>query len=173
MERRHLMIASAIVLAGVLISASLLVTVGGTRVTETMTTSETSVSTTVSTIISTEQCTPVLGIVVGLIDVAPVDALVNVAVPNDGGLELFNATVTGYSGSKQVFSQCYVGANVAEVIPWNAPDIGNWTSVKITAQKMEANDYNLTLSSHGVVNSTVAPFGFVSISTVPYHPSSG
>lgn len=162
--RNSLAIASAIIVAGVLISASLLVTVGSTV--KTITISETSVS----TIISTERCTALSG-VFPLSEVPPVIALVNVDVPKNGALELFNATVTGYSGSKQVFSQCCVGANVADVIPWNAPDIQQWTLVKITAQKMEADNYNLTLSSHGVINSTVAPFGFVSVSTVPI-PSS-
>jgi hypothetical protein len=84
---------------------------------------------------------------------------------------LFNATVTGYSSSRQVFSQCYVGFGTGEIIPWTATDVQNWTSARITAQKMGADNSNLTLSIHGVTNSTVAPFGFVSISTVPItHP---
>jgi hypothetical protein len=162
MERRYLFVASAVVLAGVLISASLLVTVGGSTVTRTITVSETSVS----TIISTEQCTAVGVEIYTSAFPPPIDALVTA----NG---LFNATLTGYSGSRQVFSQCYVGSGMSEIIPGTGTGVQNWTSARITAQKRGADNSNLTLIIHGVTNSTVAPFGFVSISTVPYNSSSG
>jgi hypothetical protein len=162
MERRYLVIASAILSTGVLISASLLVTAGGSTVTKTTTISDTSVS----TITSTERCAA-LGIYPNLPVLPPVWALVTAT-------GLFNATVTGYSGSSQVFSQCYVGFSTGEIIPWTATNPQNWTSVRITAQKMGADNSNLTLNSlGGATNRTIAPFGFVSISTVPYNSSSG
>ncbi len=160
MERRYIIVASAIVLAGLLVAASLPPRTGSSTGTKTTAMNETSVS----TIIQTERCSTLGGVYPSLPELPPVDALV-IATGQ------FNATVTGYSGSRQVFSQCYVGANTAEIIPWTALDMQNWTSVRITAQKMEANNSNLTLSMHGVINSTVAPFGFVSIFPTLY-PSS-
>jgi hypothetical protein len=157
--------AAAILIAGVLISATLIL-VPLSRPPTTVTETSVSTITTTQTSVSTERCTPLQG-APPLGAVPPVIASVYVDVPNNGASELFNATVTGYSGSKEVFSQCYVGVDFSDVIPWNAPNIQNWTSVKITAQKMQADNYNLTLSSHGVINSTIAPFGFVSVYTVP------
>jgi hypothetical protein len=161
--RGHLAIASAIIVAGVLISATLLVTVEGVVKTSTIT------ETLVSTTTETDTCSVVKGISVGA--PAPPTALVytNATI---GIQDLWNATITGYSGSTQVFSHCYWGINVSEIYD-NGPGRGSpsLTLVKVTAQKMEADSDNLTLrvffQPGGLQNSTDAPFGFVSISASP------
>lgn len=136
-----------------LISASLLVAAGRAPATTTITETTTSISTQVCSEISPiYQTGPLMD-----------GFIAYVSVPNNATLNgLFNATLTGYSGSARVYSACFVGLNVGEI--YFSP---HWTSVTVTAQKMEANPFNLTIFGNGVANSTIAPYGSVSVSTVP------
>jgi hypothetical protein len=149
-------IASAVAVAGVLISASL-VTVGEATKTSTIT------KTSISTLIETKTCpvTTVYG-------TAPVHPFVYVYTNATTGIhDLWNATVTGYSGSTQVFSQCFMGVNIGEIYDFGVAGGPPLTLVKVTAQKMVGNHDNMTLNVHGLQNSTSLPYGLVSLSTNP------
>jgi hypothetical protein len=154
--RGHLAIASAIIVVGVLISASLF---GAEAARSTVT------ETSVSTITETKTCPNVTGIE-GTAPQAPLDVLVYMNATS-GIQDLWNATVTGYSGSTKVYSQCYLGINVGEMLMNGVVGGQRLTLVKVTAQKMDSNNDNLTLRVNGLQNSTDRPFGFVSITASP------
>jgi len=85
-----------------------------------------------------------------------------------GGIyDLWNATVAGYSGSTQVFSQCFMGENIGEIYDFGVAGGPPLTLVKVTAQKMVGNYDKLTLNVHGLQNSTSLPYGLVSLSMDP------
>jgi hypothetical protein len=147
--RSYLTIAAAIILAGVLISASLFVAVGGAK-TSITTTTEMSVSTTTVT----DTCSVASGF--------PPDVIFsfNVWVNYHGP---WNATLNAYSGPALDFTQCYTGSGTGFV------HLNNWNPngsalLQVSAQKMDGSSGNLTLTVNGGTNSTVAPYGFVSVS---------
>lgn len=148
--RNYLVVTSAIVIAGVLISASLFLAVGGAVKTTTTTATETSISTT--TIAGT--CSVASSLPPGLY--FPFDIVVNYSGP-------WNATLTAYSGLGAVFTRCYVGSGAGYMVlnDWNP----NGTAMlDVNAQKMDGSSGNLTLTVNGETNSTVAPHGSVSVS---------
>jgi hypothetical protein len=139
---------------GVLISGVFFATANESAMRPTVT------KTSVSTVVETRMCPDVTGI----IGTAPVPPLAWVYTNATSGIsDLWNATVTGYSGSAEVFSQCFMGINVGEMYINNDPAL----TYKVTAQKMDAGHDNLTLRVDGLQKSTNAPFGFVSIFTSP------
>jgi hypothetical protein len=145
--RSHIAIASAIIIAGVLIAASLFVAVGEARTT---TTTEISVTTTTMT----ESCSAASSLLPSL------HFAFDVAVDYSGP---WNATLTVYSGTAAVFAQCYVGSGPGYVVlnDWNP----NGTALlKVSAHKMDGGSGNLTLSANASSNDTAAPFGSASVS---------
>lgn len=143
-SRSYLAIAAAIVVAGVLISASVFVAVGGAARTTTTTTTVTNPCSTASSL----SPSLLFAFQVG----------VNYSGP-------WNATLTAYSGLGSVFTQCYVGNGTGSMwlSDWNP---NGSSSLEVKAQKMNSGSGNLTLwveSLTGVAeNSTVAAFGSAS-----------
>jgi hypothetical protein len=146
----YLAIAAAIVIAGVLISASLYVAVGEAAKMTTATATRTSVSTTTIT----DTCSTASSLSPSLI--FPFEVVVSYSGP-------WNATLTAYSGPGAVFSQCYVGSGTGFMIlnDWNP----NGTALlEVTAQKLDGSSGNLTVTVNAETNSTIAPYGSVSVS---------
>ena len=146
-SRSYLAIAAAIVIAGVLISASLFVAVGQAARTTTSV-----VSTTI-----TDTCSPALG--------SPQAIFTFIAQVNYSGP--WNATLTAYSNGGMVFTQCYFGSGVGDAFlsDWNP---NGTASLLVRAQKADGGSGNLTLELQDLTdeatNSTVAPFGSASLS---------
>jgi len=159
--RSYLVIAAAIVIAGVLISASLFVAIG--RPTETLTSTDVQPSTITATATVTDDCSQAGNALPGLH--FPFFVSVSYSGP-------WNATLTAYSNSAPAFTQCYAGDGQGYVVlnDWNP----NGSSLLIvSAQKLSDDSRNLTLmvesDTTGVnltigKNSTVAPYGSASAS---------
>ena len=148
-SRSHLAIASAIVIAGVLISASLFLAVGGAKAVTT-----TATQTSVSTSTLTEACT---GAGYGPSTLFfRFTAVVNYSGP-------WNATLTAFSGLGAVFTQCYFGngAGLIELNDWNP---NGSATLQVIAHKMDGSSGNLTLMVNNETSSTSAPFGSVLVS---------
>jgi hypothetical protein len=149
-SRGYLVIASALVIAGLLISASLFLAVGGAK-TVTTTTTETSVST--STL--TEACSAA-GSAPGTNLIFRFEVVVNYSGP-------WNATLTAFSGPGAVFMQCYFG-NGTGLIGLNDWNPNGSATLQVIAHKMDGSSSNLTLTVNSETSSTVAPFGLASVS---------
>ena len=147
----YLAIPIAIVIAGVLISASLFVAFGGAK-----TTTTTAVSVTTTTM--TQSCSAASNLSPSLH--FAFDVTVNYSGP-------WNATLTAYSApfgsTSAIFTQCYIGSGAGYVV------LNDWspngtTLLEVSAHKMDGDSGNLTLSVNAASNYTAAPFGSVSAS---------
>ena len=145
--RSYLAIAAAIVVAGLLISASLFIAVGQVKTT---TITKTSISTTTiaSSCSTASSLSPSLHFAF--------DVSVNHSGP-------WNATLTAYSGPGTVFTQCYTGDGMGfiELNDWNP---NGTASLEVLAQKADVGSGNLSLTVNAETNSTIAPYGSVSVS---------
>jgi hypothetical protein len=165
--RRYTSTTFAIVVAGVLVSASLPFALGeGTKtvtvssedtVTAVNTTTVTSTATITTTTTVTTSCSP--------------------AATQENSLYTFrtqviyngpwNATATGYtnSGVHQAFTECYTGNGTGWILiaGWNAQG-GN--ILNMTVQKLDSSNGNLTAVLFGQVRTTTAPYGSVKVSAI-------
>jgi hypothetical protein len=156
-SRSYRMIAAAIVIAGVLISASLFVAIGQPTKTSTSTSMSTSTTTVTNNCLAAANMSPPLRF--------PLFVSVSYSGP-------WNATLTAYSNSAPAFTQCYAGDGVGYVYlnDWNP---NGSALLVVTAQKLDGSSGNLTLTveadTTGVnltigMSSTVAPYGSASAS---------
>jgi hypothetical protein len=152
-DRSYLAIAAAIVIAGVLISASLFVAVAEAPKTTTITTTEISVSTTTLP----GACSSASNRGIDLI------FAFQVAVSYSG---TWNVTLTAFSGPGAVFTQCYIGSGT-DFISLNDWNPNGTALLQVSAQKMDGSSGNMTLTVNSESNSTIAPYGSVSVSAGP------
>jgi hypothetical protein len=151
-SRSHLIIASAIVIAGILISASLFVAVGDmprtSTTTETMTITET----------TTE---PVYCSAAG--NQTNDQAIFNLQVYYQGR---WNASVSGYTygATTPAFTMCYTGDGngVIAIAAWVQNPTGGQT-INATIQKGDGTSSNLTAVLGGIRRTTTTPYGSVMV----------